>query len=115
MTLNQIISGVRKAQVANKTSGKQEWEAEMVNPQINYRASSAPKGKYFETADGNLAHFVDFDVAVTVDSSSDAGGRVGLKIAGFGIEGGGGSVNRDSVVSRVKFQVPIIFPTGNHQ
>jgi len=54
---------------------------------------------------------VDFDIAVTADSTSDAGGKVGLKIAGIGeIGGGGSSANRDTVVSRVKFQVPITFP-----
>jgi hypothetical protein len=51
---------------------------------------------------------VDFDIAVTAEGSSDAGGKVGLKIAG--IEGGGSSVIRDSVVSRVKFQIPICYP-----
>jgi hypothetical protein len=42
---------------------------------------------------------VDFDIAVTADSSSDAGGKLALKVAGIGgIEGGGCSVNRDTVV-----------------
>jgi hypothetical protein len=51
---------------------------------------------------------VDFDIAVTADSRSDARGKLALKVAGIGgIEGGGGSVIRDTVVSRVKFQIPI--------
>ena len=51
---------------------------------------------------------VDFDIAVTADSSSDAGGKLALKVAGIGgIEGGGCSVNRDTVVKSSQFQIPI--------
>ena len=57
---------------------------------------------------------VDFDIAVTADSSSDAGGKLALKVAGIGgIEGGGSSVNCDTVVGRVKFQTPITLPLPN--
>jgi hypothetical protein len=33
-----------------------------------------------------------------------------LKVAGIGIGGGGGVTDRDSIVSRIKFQVPIVLP-----
>jgi hypothetical protein len=73
-TLSQIISGVRKAQKATRLPGKHASEADVINPPIMYDADSAPKGKYFATTGRNLVHFVDFDVAVTTDSSTDAKG-----------------------------------------
>jgi hypothetical protein len=55
-------------------------------------------------------HFADFDVALTTDSSSEAKAGLNLKVAGIGFGGGGGLTDRDSVVSRIKFQVPIMLP-----
>jgi len=53
---------------------------------------------------------VDFDVAVTTDALTDAKGGASIKIAGMGVGGGGGASDRDTVVSRIKFQVPIVLP-----
>lgn len=109
-SLKQVISGVKRAQEATKLPGKHALEADVINPTIMYSADNAPKDKYFATRDKNLVHFVDFDVAVTTDSTTEAKGGGALKIAGIGVEGGGGAVDRDSTVSRIKFQVPIVLP-----
>lgn len=85
----------------------------MINPTPMYSATAAPKGKYYATNERNLVHFVDFDVAVTTDSTADAKGGLSLKVAGIGVEGGGGMAERDSVVSRIKFQVPIVLPRSS--
>lgn len=56
-----------------------------------YSATPAPKGTHFATVNRNIVHMVDFDIAVTADSRSDAGGKLALKVAGIGgIEEGGG-------------------------
>jgi phosphoribosylformimino-5-aminoimidazole carboxamide ribonucleotide (ProFAR) isomerase len=110
ISLKQIISGVKKAQQATRLPGKDLSEADVVNPAIMYSADSAPKGKYFATIGRNLVHLVDFDVAVTTDSSSEAKAGLNLKVAGIGFGGGGGVKDRDSVVSRIKFQIPITLP-----
>ena len=109
-SLRQIISGVKKAQEATRLPGKHPTEADVVNPAVMYGADPAPKGKYFATVGRNLVHFVDFDVAVTTDSTSEAKADLSLKVAGIGIGGGGGVSDRDGVVSRIKFQVPIVLP-----
>ena len=109
-TLKQIISGVKKAQDATQIQGKHSSEANVINPSVMYNADPAPRGKYYATQDKNLVHFVDFDVAVTTDSNSEAKGGISLKIAGVGFDGGGGIIDRNGVVSRIKFQVPIILP-----
>lgn len=63
-------------------------EADVINPNFMYGADPAPKGKYFATISRNIVHFVDFDVAVTTDSSTNANGGLSIKVAGFGVEGG---------------------------
>lgn len=109
-SLKQIIAGVRKAQAATRLSGKHPPEADVINPAVMYGADPAPKGKYFATVGRNLVHFVDFDVAVTTDSATEAKGGLSLKVAGIGLGGGGSASDRDTVVSRIKFQVPIVLP-----
>jgi hypothetical protein len=56
-----------------------------------YCATPAPKGTHYATVNKNIVHMVDFDIAFGADSSSDAAGKLALKVAGIGgIEGGGG-------------------------
>jgi hypothetical protein len=109
-SLKQIIAGVKKAQESTRLPGKHVTESDIVNPGVMYDADHAPKGKYFATIDRKVVHFVDFDVAVTTDSATETQGGLSLKIAGIGAGGGGGSSDRDTVVSRIKFQVPVVFP-----
>jgi hypothetical protein len=109
-SLKQIIGGVKKAQEATRLPGKHPSEANVINPAVMYGADSAPKGKYFATVGRNLVHFVDFDVAVTTDSATEAKGGLSIKVVGIGVGGGGSTSDRDTVVSRIKFQVPIMLP-----
>jgi hypothetical protein len=103
-TLIQLIGGVKKARESLQTDG------ENIAPIAQLGRRTAPQELYVSQSE-HLIYSVDFDIAVTAEGSSDAGGKVGLKIAGIaGIEGGGSSVIRDSVVSRVKFQIPICYP-----
>ena len=103
-TLIQILGGIKKARESLQTEG------ENIAPITQLGRRTAPQELYVSQSE-HLIYPVSFDIAVTAESRSDAGGKVGLKIAGIaGIEGGGSSVNRDAVVSRVKFQIPICYP-----
>lgn len=106
-TLVEIFEGVKGAQ--NKLG---PVVGDNINPWIRTTSNRAvAQSAIYIAQNKQLIHMVDFDVAVTADSSSNAGGKAGLRIAGIGgIEGGGSSVNRDVIVSRVKFQVPITLP-----
>lgn len=110
ISLVQIIEGVKKAQKATKEPNRSGSEANHINPDIMYSADSAPKGKYYASVDRNLVHFVDFDVAVTTDTSSKVKGGAGIQVVGIGLGGGVQETNQNSVVSRIKFQVPISLP-----
>ena len=111
-SLREIIDGVRKAQQATKLAGKHPSETDLVNPAVMYSADSAPKGKHFATQGRNLVHFVSFDVAITTDATAEAKGGVGIKVAGIGFNVGVGGSEKDTVVSRLKFEVPITLPTS---
>jgi uncharacterized protein YbaR (Trm112 family) len=53
---------------------------------------------------------IDFDVAVTVESSDKATGGGGLRIAGIGAKLEGEIASKDTQVSRIQFGVPIMLP-----
>ena len=112
-SLRQIIEGTRKAQTATRIPGKHSTEADLINPGIMYSADSAPKGKHYATQGRNLVHFVEFDVAVTTDSSIEGKANAGIKIAGIGFGASGGGTDRDTVVSRIKFAVPVTLPQSS--
>ena len=100
---------MKKAQNATRLQGGPEEDADMVKPRVMYI-----KGTHYATVNRNIVHIVNFDMTVTFDSSSDTGGQLALKIAGIGgIEGGWRSVNRNTIVSRVKFQIPSTLPLLN--
>ncbi|MBI4308802.1 MAG: hypothetical protein HY591_00570 [Candidatus Omnitrophica bacterium] len=109
-TLVQILEGVKEAQKLTKDTNKTGSHADSINPDIMYSADGAPKGKYFASQDRNLVHFVDFDVAVTIDTSSEIKGDAGIKVAGINLSANGQEINQNSIVSRIKFQVPIKLP-----
>lgn len=110
MALTQIIEGVSRAQKATRLEGRHVSEADVVNPKIMYAADSAPKGKYFATMERNLVHFVDFDIAVTTESTLGVSGGGKIKVLGIGVGADGSTQSKDVIASRVKFQVPISLP-----
>ena len=58
---------------------------------------------------GRMISLVEFDVAVEATAETDAGG--GIKVLGgiFGAEAGGKMKDVDKVVSRIKFNVPVVY------
>ncbi|TIS18734.1 MAG: hypothetical protein E5X07_31030 [Mesorhizobium sp.] len=96
-TLGQILAGIAKAQ----------------NTEIGKNVNAAFPG----TLGSNLSVLpefgvfarVDFDVAVTAESS--VGGKGSIRVWGLGAEGGKDS--RSQTVSRVVFAVPLRLPDGD--
>lgn len=100
--LVKVLSGIREAQTDENVGafvvpggdGGHEYPK-------NARVSSSARLK---------STIIDFDVAVTVESSDKAGVGGGLKIAGFGIGAEGETATKDTRVSRIQFGVPIMLP-----
>jgi hypothetical protein len=54
---------------------------------------------------------VEFDVAVTEETKTSAGGKGGIKIfSAFEAGGEGSKAWESSTVSRIKFSIPVVFP-----
>ena len=98
-SLEQIISGVRRAQKATMESGAR------INPQVESALAS-----HLDFESGTVLQDVVFDIAVTAQEGAKSG--AGLRVAAFGIGGGveAGSDKQHSAVSRIKFIVPIVLP-----
>jgi hypothetical protein len=54
---------------------------------------------------------IEFDVAVTAVESEGTEGKAGIRVFDFGIGGGMSLAASTSSVSRIKFSVPIVFPS----
>ncbi|SFM52462.1 hypothetical protein [Nitrosomonas communis] len=98
----KVLSGIRQAQDEEKVGafvvpGK---EGGHEYPK-NARVSSSARLK---------STIIDFDVAITVESSDKTAGGGGLKIAGIGADIKGESATKDTRVSRIQFGVPILLP-----
>jgi hypothetical protein len=101
-TLREILDGVTDAQAGG--------HRELINPHAHYLADDAPK-THFVTRHQSLVQMVEFDVAITVESTTEKSGGAGVKIFSVVEVGGGGSdAERSSNVSRIKFSVPVTFP-----
>ena len=100
--LVKVLSGIRRAQedenvgafVVPGSDGGHEYPK-------NSRVSSSARLK---------STIIDFDVAITVESSDKAEGGGGLKIAGIGADIKGVTEAKDTKVSRIQFGVPILLP-----
>ncbi len=102
ISLQQIVAGVAEAQKADH-GGE-------VNPTI-WRTGDAGKLKIVESNTGNWIHMVDFDIAVTVGESTGTQGGIGLVVGPVALGSRGQSNAETSSVSRIRFQVPVSWPT----
>lgn len=75
-----------------------------------YSADDAPKGKYYATIGRNLVHFVEFDVAVTAEATDAVSGGSKISVLGIGVGAKGSVASKETIASRVKFEIPIALP-----
>lgn len=101
-SLTQIAEGIKEAQ-------KSESGA-IFSPRIGYVDDGKPRlsGAFVSTA----PQMVEFDVAVTVTEadSGKGGGKIGVSFLNIGGESTSSSEN--SSTSRIRFEIPVIWPEG---
>lgn len=105
-SLKQICAGVSDAKKAAAEYGFQ------INPWIT-SGKSDTTGVLVDRETKTPLQIVEFDVAVTTAESEKSKGGAGIFVAGFGL---GGQLQADAtntVVSRIKFSVPIAFPRAS--
>lgn len=104
-TLVQISTGVQESIEAVRESGG------FTNPAATGKVKSDNSSHFGSMGEGQNVFLVDFDVAVTVDESSESSGGGKLKVAGvfsLGCEAGG--VSKSSSSNRVSFKIPLALP-----
>ena len=105
-TLLQISEGIVEAQKATKTSGTS------INPPL-YNSSTSRENQINTSNKVNfIPQYIEFDVLVTVENSNTAGGKGNIHIAMFGLEAGKNTGSKDSSASRIKFSIPVAWPSS---
>jgi hypothetical protein len=103
-TLISIVSGVADAQ-----KKVEELDAK-VNPaglRTNYKSTD---NAVWDHSNNNYAQIITFDVAVTAEDNAKAGAKVKVIAGLFGADVNAETGNKNSLVTRVKFSVPILLP-----
>ena len=107
-TLIQIFTGVSDAM---KSAGEKGFQ---VNPWIVTGKSDMTDIRVDRQTKTPI-QAVEFDVAVTTVESEKSKGGAGIFVAGFGLGGQIQSDAQNTIVSRIKFSVPIAFPRATHK
>ncbi len=110
-TLISVITGVTDAQK------KVEGHGAFVNPTGLMRSTSnISSNAVWDNSTNNYSQTVTFDVAITAEDTGKGGAKVKVLSGLLGGEFGGEKSNKNTLVSRVQFSIPVLFPahdTGN--
>lgn len=60
-----------------------------------------------------VVELVEFDVAVHASEGTETNGKIGISVGSIGIGAGGKSQETNRSESRIKFKIPVAFPTSN--
>jgi len=72
-----------------------------------------PVAPYHPTED-TYSSYIEFDVAVTVTEGAERKGGIGVAAGIFAIGGQGKTETQSGTVSRIKFSVPVMLPSGKN-
>ena len=97
--LRQIVDGVADAQEAVASRGGE------VNPHLDNLDKLEGKGSVLSTYE-DLVQPVEFDVAITTLDEASGDARLAVLKSGVGVA----SSERDQVISRIRFAVPVRLP-----
>ncbi|MCX2889834.1 hypothetical protein OO258_16465 [Pseudomonas sp. DCB_BI] len=109
-SLTQIAEGILTASEALANTDAQ------VNPVdlVTHSNSAQGYGRLLlpgEGTRGRLVERVEFDVAVTAESSEAGKGGLKVGIASFGLNAGVEATDRSGSASRIQFGIPMVFPS----
>lgn len=99
-SLQQIVEGVKSAQQAE---GGDNVNATLVSTDLG--------GNLINSGAYGLFTRVDFDVAVSAETSGKGGAN--LKVFGVGVEGGG--EHKSGAANRLAFSIPVRLPDGDRE
>jgi hypothetical protein len=100
--LVQLVSGVSAAQRDAAASGAR------IAPQVRISMDSTG---LLEEGTNRPLHLVEFDIAITATEEKGKSAKIGVLSAALSIGGEGHAGKHSELVSRVRFRVPIAYPT----
>ena len=104
-TLVSIITAVTDAQEKSTEFGAR------INPAGLMRATSnVSSNAIWDNSTNNYAQSISFDVAITAEDTGKGGARIKVFSGILSGEAGGEKRNKNSVASRVQFNVPVLLP-----
>jgi hypothetical protein len=101
-TIKQIINGVVESQKSS-----QETDA-IICPNGIHKSKN---NEIITAGLGDIVQMIDFDIAVTTTEGKGTSGGVGVFVGPVTLGSKGKSESSNVSVNRIKFSVPIIFPT----
>jgi hypothetical protein len=96
------MDGVKAAQAKSDHGG-------LVSPEISHYGKV---DNAIQTEKGEYADMIEFDVAVTAEQGTGTKGGIGLVVGPITLGSTGQSSAQNSSVSRIKFRVPVLYPTA---
>ncbi|MFT5708356.1 MAG: hypothetical protein ACI9ES_002658 [Oceanospirillaceae bacterium] len=106
-TLVQIIDGVIEAE------SELEEKGATVNPVGGNFDQKQLGGRTWSFKDG-ITEIVEFDVALTNSEKEGTAGGIGVLLGGINLGAKGASEESITSVTRIKFSVPVLLPTGKN-
>jgi len=109
-SLVQISHGIESASKALEHTNAH------INPKNVYVNSDNRQnyGRLVEKKEYNpVVELVEFDVAVHVSEGTETNAKIGISVGSIGLGAGGKSQEANRSESRIKFKVPVVFPTSN--
>jgi hypothetical protein len=96
-TLRELVAGIREAQSSEEGGN------------INAESYGAASGHLMNGGTSGMFTRVDFDVAVSAETSGS--GRGGVRVFGVGVDGQ--ADHKTGHANRISFSVPVRIPDGN--
>ena len=107
-SLRGIADGVIQAQ--KELEGKAIINPGCIDDADNKGAGHRPNFLVANANIGRLAQIVEFDMAITATEESSVEGGARLKVVGIGIGAEGTASSSSSLVSHIKFSIPVCLP-----
>jgi hypothetical protein len=108
-SLKQIIDGVVTAQDYAKTKGAAINPEKLLNLAESKLLVRPGQGQY-----DLIPQLIEFDVAVTASESGGTKAGIGVFAGAFGGSTQATMEDANTMVSRIKFSVPVLFPQQSH-
>ena len=105
-SLAEIVRGVRDAQKDPDMADAK------INPTRLTLGNKITEASMYDYQLGIVAQMIEFDVAVTAEEGKGTKGGIGIFAGAIGLGSQGQSESKNMSVSRLKFKVPLMLPSG---